>query len=95
MPASDFILVDTPAFHESIHGQLTVGAADAVVVVVRPIATTTVSLSELVAGIKVLDTHHGATPGLRGITEGTFPQRAYLLRLAVGEEGHWHPALGQ
>jgi tyrosine-protein kinase len=53
---SDFILIDTPAFHESIYAQLALGAADAAVVVVRPIATTTLSLSELVAGIKVLDT---------------------------------------
>lgn len=54
-PGSDFILIETPSFHESIHGQLTIGAADAVALVVRPSATTTVSLSELVAGIKVLD----------------------------------------
>lgn len=55
-PGSDFILIDTPAFHESIHAQLALGAADAAMIVVRPIATTTQSLSELVAGIKVLDT---------------------------------------
>lgn len=54
-PGSDVILIDTPTFHESIYPQLALGAADAAVVVVRPIATTTLSLSELVAGIKVLD----------------------------------------
>jgi Mrp family chromosome partitioning ATPase len=54
-PGSDVILIDIPAFHESIHPQLALGAADAAVLVVRPIATTTLSLSELVAGIKVLD----------------------------------------
>ncbi|OBG26721.1 hypothetical protein A5764_04755 [Mycobacterium sp. 852002-51057_SCH5723018] len=55
-PGSDVILIDTPAFHDSIDAQLAVGAADAVALVVRPLNTTTLSLSELVAGIKVLDT---------------------------------------
>jgi capsular polysaccharide biosynthesis protein len=55
-PVSDVILIDTPPFHESIDAQLALGAADAVVLVVRPFATTTLSLSELVAGIRVLDT---------------------------------------
>lgn len=54
-PASDFILIDTPAFHESIDAQLAVAAADAAVLVVRPASTTTLSLSELDAGVKVLD----------------------------------------
>ncbi|WP_431506353.1 hypothetical protein [Mycobacterium sp.] len=52
---SDVVLVETPAFHESIDAQLALGVADAVVLVVRPIATTTLSLSQLVAGIKALD----------------------------------------
>ena len=52
---SDVILIDTPAFHESIDAQLALRAADAVVLVVRPIATTTLSLWQLVAGIKALD----------------------------------------
>jgi capsular polysaccharide biosynthesis protein/Mrp family chromosome partitioning ATPase len=55
-PGSDVILIDVAAFHESIDAQLAVGASEAVLLVVRPIATTTHSLSELVAGIKVLDT---------------------------------------
>jgi|GEM_PF-1410221 len=54
-PASDFILIDTPAFHESIDAQLAVAAADAAVLVVRPASTTTLSLSELNAGVRVLD----------------------------------------
>jgi capsular polysaccharide biosynthesis protein len=53
--ASDVILIDAPAFHESIDAQLALGAADAVVLVVRPITTTTLSLSQLVAGIRALD----------------------------------------
>jgi capsular polysaccharide biosynthesis protein len=53
-PSSDVILIDTPTFHESIDAQLALGAADAAILVVRPIATTTLSLSELVVGIKVL-----------------------------------------
>jgi Mrp family chromosome partitioning ATPase len=52
---SDVILIDAPAFHESIDAQLALGAADAVVLVVRPITTTTLSLSQLVAGIRALD----------------------------------------
>jgi capsular polysaccharide biosynthesis protein len=52
---SDVILIDTPAFHESIEAQLALGAADAVVLVVRPIANTTLSLSRLVDAIKALD----------------------------------------
>ena len=52
---SDVILIDTPAFHESIDAQLALGAADAVVLVVRPITTTTLSLCRLVAGIKALE----------------------------------------
>jgi capsular polysaccharide biosynthesis protein len=52
---SDVILIDAPAFHESVDAQLALGAADAVILVVRPIATTTLSLSRLVAGIKALD----------------------------------------
>jgi tyrosine-protein kinase len=52
---SNVILVDAPAFHDSIDAQLALDAADAVVVVVRPIATTTLSLSRLIAGIKALD----------------------------------------
>jgi Mrp family chromosome partitioning ATPase len=51
----DVILIDTPAFHESIDAQLALAAADAVVLVVRPIATTTLSLRQLVAAIKALD----------------------------------------
>jgi capsular polysaccharide biosynthesis protein len=52
---SNVILIDAPAFHESIDAQLALGVADAVVLVVRPIATTTLSLSRLAAGIKALD----------------------------------------
>jgi Mrp family chromosome partitioning ATPase len=52
---SDVILIDAPAFHESIDSQLALGAADAVLLVVRPITTTTLSLSKLVAGIRTLD----------------------------------------
>jgi capsular polysaccharide biosynthesis protein/Mrp family chromosome partitioning ATPase len=52
---SDVILIDSPAFHESIDAQPALGAADAAVLVVRPIATTTLSLSQLVTGIKALD----------------------------------------
>jgi capsular polysaccharide biosynthesis protein len=52
---SDVILIDTPAFHESIEAQLALGAADAVVLVVRPIANTTLSLCRLVAAVKALD----------------------------------------
>lgn len=52
---SDVILIDTPPFHESIDAQLALSAADAVVLVVRPIATTTLSLSRLVAALKALD----------------------------------------
>jgi capsular polysaccharide biosynthesis protein len=52
---SNVILVDAPSFHESIDAQLALSAADAVVLVVRPTATTTLSLSHLVAGIRALD----------------------------------------
>jgi capsular polysaccharide biosynthesis protein len=52
---SDVILIDTPAFHESIDAQLALCAADAVILVVRPIANTTLSLSRLVAAVKALD----------------------------------------
>lgn len=52
---SDVILIDTPAFHESIDAQLALSAADAVVLVVRPIANTTLALRRLVAAIKALD----------------------------------------
>jgi capsular polysaccharide biosynthesis protein len=52
---SDVILIDTPAFHESIDAQLALSAADAVVLVVRPIDNTTLALRRLVAAIKALD----------------------------------------
>jgi capsular polysaccharide biosynthesis protein/Mrp family chromosome partitioning ATPase len=52
---SDVILIDTPAFHESIEAQLALAAADAVILVVRPIANTTLSLCRLVAAVKALD----------------------------------------
>jgi capsular polysaccharide biosynthesis protein len=52
---SRVILIDTPAFHESIEAQLALCAADAVVLVVRPIANTTLSLCRLVAAVKALD----------------------------------------
>jgi Mrp family chromosome partitioning ATPase len=52
---SDVILIDTPAFHESIDAQLALSAADAVILVVRPIASRTLSLCRLVAAIKALD----------------------------------------
>lgn len=52
---SDIILIDTPAFHESIDAQLALCAADAVVLVVRPVANTTLSLCRLVAAVKALD----------------------------------------
>jgi capsular polysaccharide biosynthesis protein/Mrp family chromosome partitioning ATPase len=52
---SDVILIDTPAFHESIDAQLALSAADAVLLVVRPIANTTLSLCRLVAAMKALD----------------------------------------
>lgn len=52
---SDVILIDTPAFHESVDAQLALSAADAVVLVVRPNANTTLSLCRLVAAIKALD----------------------------------------
>ena len=53
-PSNNVVLIDTPPFHESTDSQLAIGAADAVILVVRPIADTTASLSELVAGVKVL-----------------------------------------
>jgi capsular polysaccharide biosynthesis protein len=52
---SNVILIDTPAFHESIDAQLALSAADAVVLVVRPTDNTTLSLYRLVAAIKALD----------------------------------------
>ena len=52
---SNVILIDAPSFHDSIDAQQALEAADAVVLVVRPIATTTLSLSHLVAGIRSLD----------------------------------------
>jgi len=52
---SDVILIDTPAFHESIDAQLALSAADAVVLVVRPNENTTLSLCRLVSAIKALD----------------------------------------
>jgi capsular polysaccharide biosynthesis protein/Mrp family chromosome partitioning ATPase len=52
---SNVILIDTPAFHESVDAQLALSAADAVLLVVRPIANTTLSLCRLVAAIKALD----------------------------------------
>jgi Mrp family chromosome partitioning ATPase len=52
---SDVILIDTPAFHESVDAQLALSAADAVVLVVRPMADTALSLCRLVAAIKALD----------------------------------------
>jgi capsular polysaccharide biosynthesis protein len=52
---SNVILIDAPSFHDSIDAQLALEAADAVVLVVQPIATTTLSLSHLVAGIRALD----------------------------------------
>jgi Mrp family chromosome partitioning ATPase len=52
---SNVILVDAPAFHESIDAQLALDAVDAVILVVRPIATTTLSLRRLVTEVKALD----------------------------------------
>jgi len=52
---SDVILIDLPAFHESIDAQLALNAADAVVLVVRPNENTTLSLCRLVSAIKALD----------------------------------------
>jgi capsular polysaccharide biosynthesis protein/Mrp family chromosome partitioning ATPase len=52
---SNIVLVDAPAFHESIDAQLALDAVDAVVLVVRPIATTTLSLRQLVAEFTALD----------------------------------------
>jgi capsular polysaccharide biosynthesis protein/Mrp family chromosome partitioning ATPase len=52
---SDVVLIDTPAFHESIDSQLALSVADAVVLVVRPIANTTLSLRRLVAAMKAID----------------------------------------
>ncbi len=52
---SDIILVDTPPFHESVDAQVALGAVDAAVLVVRPIATSAHSLGQLVAGIRALD----------------------------------------
>jgi tyrosine-protein kinase len=52
---SDVILIDTPPFHEAIDAQLALSAADAVILVVRPLANTTLSLCRLVAAVKALD----------------------------------------
>lgn len=52
---SNVILIDAPSFHDSVDAQLALEAADAVVLVVRPITTTTLSLSHLVSGIRALD----------------------------------------
>jgi capsular polysaccharide biosynthesis protein len=52
---SDVILIDTPAFHESVDAQLALAAADAVVLVVRPNANTALSLCRLVSAVKALD----------------------------------------
>jgi capsular polysaccharide biosynthesis protein len=52
---SNVILIDAPSFHDSIDAQLALEAADAVVLVARPITTTTLSLSHMVAGIRALD----------------------------------------
>jgi capsular polysaccharide biosynthesis protein/Mrp family chromosome partitioning ATPase len=52
---SNVILVDAPAFHESIDAQLALDAVDAVIMVVRPIATSTISLKQLVTELKALD----------------------------------------
>jgi len=52
---SNVILVDAPAFHESIDAQLAIDAVDAVILVVRPIATSTISLRQLVTDLKALD----------------------------------------
>ncbi len=52
---NNVILIDAPSFHDSIDAQLALEVADAVVIVVRPIATTTLSLSHLVAGVRALD----------------------------------------
>jgi capsular polysaccharide biosynthesis protein len=52
---SDVILIDASAFHESIDAQVALGVADAALLVVRPITTTTLSLSQLVDGIRALD----------------------------------------
>jgi capsular polysaccharide biosynthesis protein/Mrp family chromosome partitioning ATPase len=52
---SNVILVDAPAFHESIDAQLAIDAVDAVIIVVRPVATTTMSLRQLVTEFKALD----------------------------------------
>lgn len=55
-PSNNIVLIEAPSFHESIDAQLALRAADAAIIVVRPIVTTTTSLSELVAAIKVLGT---------------------------------------
>lgn len=52
---SNVILIDVPAFHDSVDARLALEAADAVVLVVRPIATTALSLSRLTAGVRSLD----------------------------------------
>ena len=55
-PSNNIVLVEAPSFHESTDAQLALRAVDAVIIVVRPIVTTTTSLSELVAAVKVLGT---------------------------------------
>jgi capsular polysaccharide biosynthesis protein len=55
-PSNNIVLIEAPSFHESMDAQLALRAADAAIIVVRPIVTTTTSLSELVAAIKVLGT---------------------------------------
>jgi capsular polysaccharide biosynthesis protein len=52
---SNVILIDTPAFHESVDAQVALSVADAVVLVVRPNDNTTLSLCRLVSAIKTLD----------------------------------------
>lgn len=51
----DIVLVDSVAFESSVDAQLTVAAADAALVVVSPLTTTTAALTELTAGIEVLE----------------------------------------
>ncbi|SPM41119.1 hypothetical protein MNAB215_3322 [Mycobacterium numidiamassiliense] len=55
-PSNNIVLIEAPPFHESTDAQLALRSVDAVIIVVRPIVTTTTSLSELVAAIKVLGT---------------------------------------
>lgn len=55
-PTNNIVLIEAPSFHESTDAQLALRAADAAIIVVRPILTTTTALSELVAAVKVLGT---------------------------------------